>query len=94
MTADLLLRLRVEQARATVNPLRGCEVCDHGTGPDHQCLYSHRPVPAAVARSAEGHCGPDARHQRIDGDDLEATAPRQLPLPLGAHHAQAHRPAA
>lgn len=89
--ADLLARVRIEQTRSTVNPLRACEVCDHGahlTGrvpqPTHTCMLTSRPVPCAVARSNDGHCGPDARHQRIHGDDLLPTRP--------LHHAQAdHR---
>jgi hypothetical protein len=81
MTApSLLARVLVEQARSSVNPLRACEVCDHGTGADHQCMHSGRPVRASVARSDAGHCGPDARHQRIKGDDLDARPGLQLHL--------------
>ena len=81
MTAPALLaRVLVEQARASINPLRACELCDHGSGAAHQCLYSGRSVRASVARSDDGHCGPDARHQRIRGDDLQARPGLQLPL--------------
>jgi hypothetical protein len=72
MTPQLLQRGRLEQARSSVNPLRACEVCDHGAGAAHECRHGSRPVPAAVARSEHGHCGPEAKHQVIAGDDLQA----------------------
>lgn len=77
---NVLPRVLAEQARSSINPLRACEVCDHGTGGTHTCLYGARAVPASVARSDDGHCGPDARHQRINGDDLQARPGLQLRL--------------
>lgn len=53
-----------------------CQVCDHGRAQPGQCLMPGRPVPVAAARSREGHCGPEAQHLCIGGDDL---APRSSP---------------
>jgi hypothetical protein len=63
-----------------------CAVCDHGRGHGGRCMLPGRPVPLATARSREGHCGPEAHHLRIGGDDL---APRAS-LPVTVHrHGQA-----
>jgi len=93
MTPALLARVRLEQARCTVNPLRGCELCDYSTQAApaampalHTCTFTGRPVHCATARAAGGHCGPEACHQRIGGDDL---APHHHPF-SHLRHVTAH----
>lgn len=60
-----------------------CAACDYGhhaPGQPGQCLLPGRPVPVATARSREGHCGPEAAHLCIGGDDL---SPRTKPTAAG-----------
>jgi len=62
--------------------IKGCLICDHGTGPDtaRMCRSPNvatvrRPlVPVHEARANSGQCGPEARHQDFPG--LYASVPR------------------
>lgn len=55
--------------------VRGCMVCQHGTGPEGHRLCAHpevagragAPVPVHVARANHGACGPEARHMYFAG---------------------------
>lgn len=62
-------RIRVQPRRGPpslvpeVLPLRGCQLCDHGRGPDHRRLCGHpRGAMALVdqVRARGGACGPEA----------------------------------
>ena len=62
-------RIRVQPRRGPpslvpdVLPLRGCQLCDHGRGPDHLRTCGHprgAMAPVDQVRSRGGACGPEA----------------------------------
>jgi hypothetical protein len=72
----LLQHVRSAYAQAQADLYRACTLCDHGprrSGHHDLCALGGQPrLRVHVARSADGPCGPEAKHMRIDGWDLAA----------------------